>query len=232
MITEFEMRMPRICLKNKELKRDSPLAFLDFLSHRNNFSEEYVKQLMLASGEFGTNLEMNYSQSNGECDVFNSCTKMQYEIKTVWGQYGCKILSFLKDKTDNKILEKALSELKLYNSLEQNFAVLKNLSQCPKEIKSITSKMKKKKHCDFVLFYPFSFSPNYKGLIPATDIDAMIWSRILKSNNLSFIIYMIKPNFLNEFSLVKITKDGTSLTTYFKYNDFFDKYVFFDWNIA
>lgn len=96
---KIKVDFPTFYFRPKENKIGSPLALTNFLSHRSDgnqyFAENYVKELMLASKCFSSNLEVNKNQSNAECDIIDFEKNKQYEIKTLWGQRGCKLLDII-----------------------------------------------------------------------------------------------------------------------------------------
>ncbi len=213
-------------------KGTTQLSFKDFLSNNEetkDFAEKYVIDLMKSSQQFENDLVHVEKQPNGEADIESSTSNKRYEIKTMWGQKGCAILAQMQNinKDDfNKMLEKigVLQTLEEYSNYFDKKSTL-----YPDEITRKINKMKQKQsNCVFVLFYPLQHSPSISNIFPPyDDFDSKLWQNILIDNNLCTVIYTIKPNFENQFVLVRITKDNIADPIFFKHDDFFEKYYHF-----
>jgi hypothetical protein len=210
---------------NKNDIKDNPLALCDFLSLRENdslFTEKYVREIVSNSSFFvGQDLEVVTSQNKSEPDLIDKLNKQNiYEVKTFWKQKGCEMLSNGID------FKQTYKELSFNEDLDFQFNNWDKPNNYNKSTQNLIEKMKKKP-MNYILFMLNTFSLKDRNLFTFevfTDIDAIKWQYILKVNNFSFKIFVIKPTILNQFAINRISQTSIQ-EEIISYNDFFSKYI-------
>jgi len=215
---------------SKDNTKENPPAIIDLLNKKNN--EPLILELM-KNAHVAKNIIPLPTQSNGEADYIDAGTQIQYEVKTIWGQKGCEAFRKYSKSNNNQDLEQAIKGMFMYNksfgfsSGLFDLSFIENENKFEPEIKKLIVKMKKKKTCDYVLFYPLTTSPHIKEswmqIVPS--LDALQWHNILKKNAFDFNVYIIQPTFLNYFVMEKISKNKIEQPHYFYYTEYYTKYV-------